>query len=74
MQKHVHLGDFVKSFPTNIYLRKSASIQPSYGLLKFGAALTRRFHSINRLLLVGVVPVDAAIKTLEVEKPFTLET
>ena len=28
MQKHVNLVDLVKSFPTKIYLQKSASIQP----------------------------------------------
>ena len=28
MQKHVNLVDLVKSFPTNIFLQKSASIQP----------------------------------------------
>ena len=28
MQKYVNLVDLVKSFPTSIYLQKSASIQP----------------------------------------------
>ena len=35
VQKHVNLVDLVKSFPTNIYLQKSASIQPRTSLLKF---------------------------------------
>ena len=34
MQKHVNLVDLVKSFPTNIYSQKSASIQPRTTLLK----------------------------------------
>ena len=35
MQKHVNLVDLVKSFPTNIYLQKSASIQPRTSHLIF---------------------------------------
>ena len=35
MQKHVNLVDLVKSFPTSIYLQKSASIQPRMSLSKF---------------------------------------
>ena len=35
MQKHVHLVDFVKSFPTNIYLQNLASIQERTRPLKF---------------------------------------
>ena len=35
MQKHVNLVDLVKSFPTNMYLQKSASIQPRTSLVKF---------------------------------------
>ena len=36
MQKYVNLVDLVKSFPTNIYLQKSASIKPRTGPSKFG--------------------------------------
>ena len=35
MQKHVNLVDLVKSFPTNIFLQKSASIQPRTSHLIF---------------------------------------
>ena len=35
MQKHVNLVDFVKSFPTNIFLRNLASIQQRTSLIKF---------------------------------------
>ena len=35
MQKHVNLVDLVNSFPTNIYLQKSASIQPRTSHLIF---------------------------------------
>ena len=36
MQTCVHLVDLVKSFPTNIYLQKLASIQPRTSPSKFG--------------------------------------
>ena len=35
MQKHVHLVDLVKSFPTNIYLQNLASIQKRTSPVKF---------------------------------------
>ena len=35
MQKHVHLVDLAKSFPTNIYLQSLASIQPRTSPVKF---------------------------------------
>ena len=35
MQKHVNLVDLVKSFPTNIYLQKLASIQKRTSPVKF---------------------------------------
>ena len=35
MQKYANLVDLVKSFPTSIYLQKSASIQPRTSLVKF---------------------------------------
>ena len=35
MQKHVNLEDLVKSFPTNIYLQNSASIQKRTSPVKF---------------------------------------
>ena len=47
MQKHVNLIDLVKSFPTSIYLQKSASIQPRTSRSKFGGD---SFHLFIRLL------------------------
>ena len=35
MQKHVNLVDLVKSFPTNIFLQKLASIQKRTSPIKF---------------------------------------
>ena len=35
MQKHVHLVDLVKSFPTNIFLQNLASIQRRTSSIKF---------------------------------------
>ena len=35
MQKHVNLVDLVKSFPTNIFLQKLASIQKRTSSVKF---------------------------------------
>ena len=35
VQKYVDLVDLVKTFPTNIYLQRSASIQPRMSLSKF---------------------------------------
>ena len=35
MQKHVNLVDFVKSFPTNIFLQNLASIQKTTSPIKF---------------------------------------
>ena len=43
VQKHVNLVDLVKSFPTNIYLQKSASIQPRTSLSKFGGKFNSLF-------------------------------
>ena len=43
MQKYVHLVDLVKSFPTSIYLQKSASIQPRTSVSKFGGKLNSLF-------------------------------
>ena len=43
MQKYVNLVDLVKSFPTRIYLQKSASIQPRTSLSKFGGKFNSLF-------------------------------
>ena len=43
MKKYVHLVDLVKSFPTSIYLQKSASIQPTTSLSKFGGKFNSLF-------------------------------
>ena len=55
MQKYVNLADLVKSFPTNIYLQKSASIQPRTSLSKFGG----KFNS----LFIRLLKDDAATET-----------
>ena len=55
MQKYVNLVDLVKSFPTNIYLQKSASIQPRTSLSKFGG----KFNS----LFIRLLKDDAATET-----------
>ena len=47
MQKYVNLVDFVKSFPTNIFLQKSASIQPRTSPSKPGG----KFNSLSICLL-----------------------
>ena len=44
---NVHLVDLVKSFPTSIYLQKSASKQPRTSLSKFGG----KFNSLFMRLL-----------------------
>ena len=54
MQKYVNLVDLVKSFPTRIYLQKSASIQPRTSLSKLGG----KFNSLFIRLLsddIGVI-------------------
>ena len=43
VQKYVNLVDLVKSFPTSIYLQKSASIQPRTSLSKFGGKFNSLF-------------------------------
>ena len=43
MQKYVNLVDLVKSFPTSIFLQKSASLQPRTSLSKFGGKLNSSF-------------------------------
>ena len=50
MQKHVNLVDLVKSFPTNIFLQKFASIQKRTGPIKFAhLAEKTEFGSISIL-------------------------
>ena len=48
MQKYVNLVDLVKSFPTSIYLQKSASIQPRTSLSKFGGKFNSFFIRLLR--------------------------
>ena len=43
VQKYANLVDRVKSFPTSIYLQKSASIQPRTSLSKFGGKFNSLF-------------------------------
>ena len=50
MQKYVNPVDLVKSFPTSIYLQKSASIQPRTSSSKFGGKYSILFNRVlNRL-------------------------
>ena len=56
MQKYANLVDLVKSFPTSIYLQKSASIQERTSPSKFGGKFSSAFI---RLLGLG------ALQTLE---------
>ena len=51
MQKYVNLVDLVKSFPTSIYLQKSASIQPRTSPSKIGG----KFNSLFICLLTACV-------------------
>ena len=46
MQKYVNLVDLVKSFPTRIYLMKSALIQPRTSPSKFGGKFNSLFTSL----------------------------
>ena len=59
MQRYVNLVDLVKSFPTSIYLQKSASIHPRTSLSKFGgkfnSVFIRVLRSESRKLLINVV-------------------
>jgi len=48
VQKYVNLVDLVKSFPTSIYLQKSASIQPRTSLSKFGGKFNSLFIRLLR--------------------------
>ena len=55
VQKYANLVDRVKSFPTSIYLQKSASIQPRTSLSKFGGkfnSLFIRLLSLERCVCV----------------------
>ena len=51
VQKYINLVDLVKSFPTRIYLQKSASIQTRTSLSKFGG----KFNS----LFIRLLSIDA---------------
>ena len=55
VQKYANLVDRVKSFPTSIYLQKSASIQPRTSLSKFGGNFNplfiRLLNSHDNMLL-----------------------
>ena len=56
MQKYVNLVDLVKSFPTSIYLQKSASIQPRTSLSKFGGTFNSFFiRLLNEVFWAGVL-------------------
>ena len=68
--KGVHCVDLGESFPTNIYLQKSASIQPRTSSSKFGRKLFNIIHSppypqvvvrrVGPQLLGGSGPVSGA--------------
>ena len=55
--KGVHCVDLGESFPTSIYLQKSASIQPRTSPSKFGGKYSILF---NRVLTYGAVGAAAA--------------
>ena len=57
MQKYVNLVDLVKSFPTSIYLQKSASIQPRTSLSKFGGKFNPSFIRLLTLQATHAVGV-----------------
>ena len=57
--KGVHCVDLGESFPTSIYLQKSASIQPRTRPSKFGG----KFNSLFTSLLKARPPVPAAKPT-----------
>ena len=49
MQKYVNRVDLVKSFPTSIYLQKSASIQPRTSFSQFGGKFNSLFIRLLNL-------------------------
>ena len=53
MQTYENLVDLVKSFPTSIYLQKSASIQPRPSLSKFGGKFNSLFIRLLKHESVG---------------------
>ena len=53
MQKYANLVDLVKSFPTSIYLQKSASIQPRTSLSKFEVIYSLLFIRLLHALRGG---------------------
>ena len=65
MQKHVNLVDLVESFPTSIYMQKSASIQPITSLSKFGG----KFNSLFIRLLIHLVEQRDSRTAIEVGRP-----
>ena len=62
MQTYANLVDLVKSFPTSIYLQKSASIQPRTSPSKFGG----NFNSIFIRLLIDAAPLQVLQASEEV--------
>merc|ERR1711937_635995 len=68
--KGVHCVDLGESFPTRIYLQKSASIQPRTSPSKFGG----KFNSIFTSLLsvyCRVAPVQSAARSKCPRSPFS---
>ena len=59
MQKHVHLVDLVKSFPTNILLQDLASMQKRTSPLKF-AHLSEKSEDGSIANLSTEAPADLA--------------
>ena len=63
VQKYVNLVDLIKSFPTSIYLQKSASIQPRTSLSKFGGKFNSFFIRLLKQVIrdfVGIARVHAS--------------
>ena len=64
MQKHVNLVDLVKSFPTNIYLQKSASIQKRTSPVKFAHLAEKSGKGSISSLSTKVRRLEAEVESL----------
>ena len=70
VQKYVNLVDLVKSFPTNIYLQKSASIQPRTSISKFGGEFNSLFIRLLSNDLVRFRTLFVEVRTQSHESHF----
>ena len=65
MQKHVHLVDLVKSFPTNIFLQNLASIQKRTSPIKF-VHLAEKSENDSISNLSTKVPPETCLSTVAI--------